>query len=236
MSLVSKLKNERKTLFLTVFEALKLIATEQMADDVTPYDIAGFVYETGFIEYLDGNIYELRCDLGIEELSLPEYENPSDKVPIFNQDESDYFFEFCGNSFKTNIKFGDLRNAFSLICANEKFTPHSYVDDSRNDCIMLDRYFVNKEYFTLAWKASIARYIQQESSKNNHQLTARAETTYLNIIAALLETFQDEQRTFESQNKLIEHLASHYNGYNGLGESTLKAKFAAARKSLDQSK
>ena len=67
-------------------------------------------------------------------------------------------------------------------------------------------------------------------------LSKRAETTYLNIIAALLETFQDEQRTFESQNKLIEHLASHDDGYNGLGESTLKAKFAAARKSLDQSK
>ena len=235
MSLVSKLKNERKNLFITVFEALKLIAIEQMADDVTPYDIADFVYETGFIEYLDGNIYELKYNSVIGEMPLFEDEIPSDKVPIFNQNESDYFFQFIGNSFKTNIRIGDLHNAFSLICKNEKFTPHIYIN-AHNNCINLDRYFVSKEYFTLAWKDSIAQYSQQDGSKNNHQLTARAETTYLNIIAALLETFQDEQRTFESQNKLIEHLASHYDGYNGLGESTLKAKFSAARKSLDQSK
>jgi hypothetical protein len=68
---------------------------------------------------------------------------------------------------------------------------------------------------------------------NQYQVELRAETTYHNIIGALLEYIKGEapgismHQDFESQNKLIELFASY--GIRGLSKSNLDKKFSAAK-------
>jgi len=71
-------------------------------------------------------------------------------------------------------------------------------------------------------------------------VSPRAETTYLNIIGALLDLLVDKDSTsgkrsrFPSQAAVIGALESRFPGKEGLSERTLQDKFAAAKRSLDQ--
>lgn len=69
----------------------------------------------------------------------------------------------------------------------------------------------------------------------NKPLNEKSKTSYLNIIAALVETLLEDKERFPSQNKLIEHLSHSYQSYAGLSERNLKDKFAAAKNSLQNS-
>jgi hypothetical protein len=66
----------------------------------------------------------------------------------------------------------------------------------------------------------------------------RAEITYQNIIAALLDCIGGnlpnikKHPSFSSEAKLIEFIDEHYRGYNGLSKSNLSRKFPEAKKSL----
>lgn len=66
----------------------------------------------------------------------------------------------------------------------------------------------------------------------------RAETTYQNIIAALLECITgdapgiEKHSSFESEAKLIEFIDKHYQGYSGLSKSNLSRKFPEAKRTL----
>ena len=66
----------------------------------------------------------------------------------------------------------------------------------------------------------------------------RAETTYLNIIAALLDCIGgalsgiEKHPSFTSEAKLIETIDRLFNGYAGLSSSTLSRKFPEARRSI----
>lgn len=66
----------------------------------------------------------------------------------------------------------------------------------------------------------------------------RAETTYRNVIAALLDCFFgkvpgiDSHPSVPSEAKLIEIISQHYQGYSGLSQSNLSRKFPEAKKSL----
>ncbi len=66
----------------------------------------------------------------------------------------------------------------------------------------------------------------------------RERTTLLNTIAALLEIIAGEapgvqkHPSFESEAKLIEAIAKHYQGYDGLSQSNLSRKFPEAKRSL----
>ncbi|TNH07978.1 hypothetical protein FHQ30_03540 [Pasteurellaceae bacterium Phil11] len=73
--------------------------------------------------------------------------------------------------------------------------------------------------------------ITELKSLSEKTLNPKTENSYLNIIAALLETTL-ENNVFGSQNKLIEHLSSNYQGYIGLSEANLRKQFAAAKQSL----
>jgi hypothetical protein len=72
----------------------------------------------------------------------------------------------------------------------------------------------------------------------NKPLTSRAETTYLNIIAALLDCIAgnlpnvEKHPSFASEAKLIEAIEQHYKGYSGLSQSNLSRKFPEAKRSL----
>ena len=66
----------------------------------------------------------------------------------------------------------------------------------------------------------------------------RSETTYLNVIAALLECIAGNlpkiQRhpSFPSEAKLIEAIDEHFRGYAGLSKSNLQRKFPEAKRTL----
>ena len=66
----------------------------------------------------------------------------------------------------------------------------------------------------------------------------RSETTYLNIIAALLDCIAgnlpnvEKHPSFTIEAKLIEAIDGHFRGYGGLSQSTLSRKFPAAKRSM----
>jgi len=68
---------------------------------------------------------------------------------------------------------------------------------------------------------------------------ARAEATYQNIIAALLEVIAgnlpavERHPSFPSEAKLIEAIDKHYSGYPGLSKSNLTRKFPEAKRALE---
>lgn len=79
---------------------------------------------------------------------------------------------------------------------------------------------------------------ESKSDAVSPPLSKRAETTYLNIIAALLDCIAgklpniDKHPSFESEAKLIEAIDKYYEGISGLSKSNLTRKFPAAKKSM----
>lgn len=69
-------------------------------------------------------------------------------------------------------------------------------------------------------------------------LSKREETTYLNIIAVLLEYIEgnfpgiQKHPSFVNEAQLIEKIADLYKGYSGLSQSTLSRKFPEAKRSI----
>jgi hypothetical protein len=77
--------------------------------------------------------------------------------------------------------------------------------------------------------------LSQDSSKKNISLDSRSETTYLNIIGAMLETFIHRSHgevDFASEAKLRKFFSQKYAGFKGLTERTLAEKFSAAKKTI----
>ena len=77
----------------------------------------------------------------------------------------------------------------------------------------------------------------EKDPKSSITMDCRSETTYLNIIAAMLETFILKMHgdvTFSSETDFREFLSKKYCGCRGLAESTTGVKFAAAKKSLNE--
>lgn len=68
---------------------------------------------------------------------------------------------------------------------------------------------------------------------------ATRETTYLNIIGAMLELVLGKtpagkpQSVFESQAAIIDALIAHHGTKPGISKTTLEAKFAEARRQLN---
>lgn len=77
------------------------------------------------------------------------------------------------------------------------------------------------------------RAIQTSKSKSSPR-----ETTYLNIIAALLDCIQGKipsvakHQSFDSEAKLIEKIAEKYQGIDGLSKRNLEKLFAEAKRNL----
>jgi hypothetical protein len=73
-------------------------------------------------------------------------------------------------------------------------------------------------------------------------LGTRAETTYQNIIAALLDCIAGKvpnvgkHPSFKDETQLIKIIDEHYDGIDGLSESNLSRKFPAAKRSLDRNR
>lgn len=80
--------------------------------------------------------------------------------------------------------------------------------------------------------------LQANQANDVGDLSIRAETTYLNVIAALLDCIAGNlpniQRhpSFPSEAKLIEAIDDHFRGYAGLSKSNLQRKFPEAKRTL----
>ena len=82
----------------------------------------------------------------------------------------------------------------------------------------------------------LQKHLSQTDPSIKANLDKRAETTYLNIIGAMLEIFVHKNHgnaDFPSEAKLREFLSKKYDGFRGLAERTLAEKFAAAKKSIN---
>jgi len=79
--------------------------------------------------------------------------------------------------------------------------------------------------------------LKHSNSTKNTSLDSRSETTYLNIIGAMLETFIHRSHgdvDFPSEAKLREFFGDKYAGFKGLTERTLAEKFAAAKRTINE--
>ena len=79
--------------------------------------------------------------------------------------------------------------------------------------------------------------LSQTDSKKYSPLDSRSETTYLNIIGAMVETFIHRSHgdvDFPSEAKLREFFGDKYAGFKGLTERTLAEKFAAAKRAINE--
>ena len=64
---------------------------------------------------------------------------------------------------------------------------------------------------------------------------ARAETTYLNIIGAMLELMKSPRPGRDSDAAVISEIEQNYRDKPGISTRTLQEKFAAAKRSLSAS-
>ena len=97
---------------------------------------------------------------------------------------------------------------------------------------------------SIEWDAKNVRVLHKDkaefegNSVREVALNLRAETTYLNIIGALLELMLNKtpagkpQSVFDSQSAIIGALLANNEGKPGISQRTLDDKFAAAKRSL----
>lgn len=73
-------------------------------------------------------------------------------------------------------------------------------------------------------------------SQISEPINQRLETTYLNIIGAMLDIFISQkygEKKFSSQSKLVTFIVEKYDGFDGLKKRTIDEKFATAKRSLE---
>jgi len=78
-----------------------------------------------------------------------------------------------------------------------------------------------------------------EAERSHRALSARAETTYLHIIGAMLDVLLGHAPSgqpysrFKTQESIVSVMLAQHGRRLGISERTLHAKFAAARRHLD---
>lgn len=93
---------------------------------------------------------------------------------------------------------------------------------------------VSRESF-LTWAESISEKVEKRNLQDNMPIGARSETTYLNIIGAMVDLMLNQSpggqaySVFHSQSEIIEKLVLHHENLQGLSRRTLETKFAAAK-------
>ena len=150
--------------------------------------------------------------------------------------ESDYLpFEtilnyWCGN----NPRCREAKK-YAIIAACERGEVQYGRSDDKNwpdpiqDLIGRNICMIHRESFE-RWANKI-----ENSNKPDLPMSARSETTYLNIIGALLEcvTGQFKDINFTSETMLREFIAEKFDDLRGLSPRTLGEKFSSAKKALN---
>lgn len=103
--------------------------------------------------------------------------------------------------------------------------------DSNNHCgyVRVERADLN------AFKTKHGLDVSIQAKKRGHAkaLGARAETSYLTIIGALLELVRTPRKGRDSDAAVIRELIENYSEKPGISKSNLEAKFAEARRRLN---
>lgn len=79
-------------------------------------------------------------------------------------------------------------------------------------------------------------------AENKQQLSDHSKTSFLNVIGALVDIMLSSSNAgkkhsiFDSQASIVDSITAHYEGVKGLSKRSLDEKFAAGRRSLEQSK
>lgn len=115
-----------------------------------------------------------------------------------------------------------------------------YKPRDRNDDFFPAGGLPEDSVFVVRTKALIALQEQlfEDSFDPSKGMSPRSETTYQNIIAALLDCIAgnlpsiDSHPSFPSEAKLIETIDHYFDGYSGLSKSNLSRKFPEAKRSF----
>lgn len=89
------------------------------------------------------------------------------------------------------------------------------------------------------WFNNKKKVAEKIINNKNTELHTRAETTYQNMIAALMDFIEgkipgiEKHPSYTSDNKLIEAIVKHFSGIPGLTESTLSHKIPACKRSIE---
>lgn len=94
----------------------------------------------------------------------------------------------------------------------------------------------NAEELKEMFSHNTAPLVQQDVESTENPLTKSERTTYQNIIVSLLDYIRgnvplaEKHPSFTSEADMIAAIEKHFKGYQGLSETTLKRKFAEAKK------
>ena len=93
----------------------------------------------------------------------------------------------------------------------------------------------------MEWFNSKNELKKTNTNNKNLELHPRAETTYQNIVASLLDFIEgkipgiEKHPSYVSDNKLIDAISTYYIGIAGLSQSTLAHKIPECRRALENS-
>ena len=140
-------------------------------------------------------------------------------------------------SDKPSFLFDDVeRNTHSAISADAFHTLQADRDalKARIEKAEVWSKDMREKYNAISGECDSLRAVVEKSN----QPGGRSETTYLNIIAALLDCVAgnlpniEKHPSFESEAKLIEKIDEHFRGFGGLSKSNLSRKFPEAKRSM----
>jgi len=113
---------------------------------------------------------------------------------------------------------------------------HPTITLEAGQAILVERFAMQAELAQCRRK--IAAFSKQ-SSANRSSMSERAETTFLNVIGAMLELMLGQSpggiaySNFKTQAAVVSALIAHHNGKMGISERTLNGKFAKAKQVLN---
>lgn len=110
-------------------------------------------------------------------------------------------------------------------------------EDSVYELYSRNQILVERESFE-EWATSVSGAAEKRTLQDHLPMHPRSETTYLNIIGALVDVMlaqspgRQRYSCFDTQADVINALLAHHEGKPGLSRRTLEDKFAAARREL----
>lgn len=140
-------------------------------------------------------------------------------------------------SSELTIRHVDLKRWMESAYPTQK--PPFLFDEAERQLPISFENLMRQSFFLLSQSAGAKPEVKETSSEGKPpRLSSRAETTYLNIVGALLTLLLGQSPSgkrysaFNTLESVIQALIAHHNGRPGITERTLWAKFAEAKRQL----
>ena len=109
-------------------------------------------------------------------------------------------------------------------------------EDPIYDLYQRELILVERESF-LAWSKKISNETEKQNLRDSIAVGLRSETTYLNIIGAMLkliikQSTNEQHAALNNQSNIINALLEDNDNIQGISQRTLEAKFSAANREL----